>query len=152
MVMRIGLDRDVGYANPNALAGWFGFCVVYLTIKGYVETRPAYRLASWLMAIGSLYIVTLTVSRGALLAVIASLASSEQAFVERGTSTVSLAGRFSVWADGTRGVRPGSSLVFPPCRRRDGSIPSMAITYRGVPQFTPDRDRRIPCRRYDQHG
>lgn len=70
---RIGLDSEVGYANPNALAGWFGFCTLYLTIKGYVETRPAHRLASWLMAIVSLYVVTLTVSRGALLAVTASL-------------------------------------------------------------------------------
>ena len=81
---RIGLDRDVGYANPNALAGWFGFCVVYLTIKGYIETRPAYRLASWLMAIGSLYVVTLTVSRGALLAVVGSLVVASRRLLKGG--------------------------------------------------------------------
>jgi hypothetical protein len=66
---RIGLDRGVGYANPNALGGWFGFCVLYLTIKGYLETRPMYRFGIWLLAVGSIYVVTLTVSRGALLAV-----------------------------------------------------------------------------------
>jgi hypothetical protein len=70
---KVGLERGVGYSNPNAMAAWFGFCVLYLTIKGYVETRPSYRLAAWLMAIGSLYVVTLTVSRGALIAAAASL-------------------------------------------------------------------------------
>jgi hypothetical protein len=59
----------VGYANPNALGGWFGFCVLYLTIKGYLETSPMYRFGIWIMAVGSMYVVTLTVSRGALLAV-----------------------------------------------------------------------------------
>jgi hypothetical protein len=70
---RFGLERGVGYANPNAMAAWFGFCVLYLTIKGYVEARPAYRLAAWLMAVVSLYIATLAVSRGAIIAIAASL-------------------------------------------------------------------------------
>ncbi len=72
---KVSLDRDVGvgYANANALGGWFGFCMLYLTIKGYVETRPAYRLAAWLMAACSLYIVTLTVSRGVLIALAGAL-------------------------------------------------------------------------------
>jgi O-Antigen ligase len=69
---KMGLNRDVGYSNPNALAAWIGFCMLYLTIKGYVETRLAYRLAAWLMAAGSLYIVTMTVSRGALIALAGS--------------------------------------------------------------------------------
>jgi hypothetical protein len=72
--VRMGLDREIGVlANPNALAAWFGFCVLYLTIKGYVETRLPYRLAEWFMALGCLYVVTLTGSRGALIAIVASL-------------------------------------------------------------------------------
>jgi hypothetical protein len=70
---RVGMERGVGNSNPNAVAATFGFCALYLAIKGYIETRPAYRMASWIMAVGSMYVVTLTVSRGALVAVAASL-------------------------------------------------------------------------------
>jgi hypothetical protein len=70
---RATMASGVGYANGNVLGAWFGFCVLYLTIKGYVETRPAYRLAAWFMAVGSLYVVTLTLSRGALIALAISL-------------------------------------------------------------------------------
>jgi len=70
---RAGMDSGVGYGHTNQLGAWFGFCVLYLTIKGYVETRLAYRLAAWLIAVGSLYVVTLTVSRAALIATAAAL-------------------------------------------------------------------------------
>src|SRR6188508_668557 len=70
---RAGLDRSVGYANPNALAGYFGFCCLYLVIRGYVESRTTYRLTAWIMATASLFVVTLTVSRGALVAIAVSL-------------------------------------------------------------------------------
>src|ERR1051325_4091551 len=70
---RVALHLNVGYSDSNTLAGWFGFCVLYLIIKGYVETRPAYRMVAWLMAACSLYVVSLTVSRGALLALVCSL-------------------------------------------------------------------------------
>jgi hypothetical protein len=70
---RAALDRDVAYSNPNAMAAWFGFCLLYLTIRGYVETRFVYRSAAWLMAVGCLYVITLTGSRGALIAIAASL-------------------------------------------------------------------------------
>jgi O-antigen ligase len=70
---RVALERGIGYSNANTLGALFGFCVVYMTIRGYVETRLAYRLAAWGMAVGCLYVVTLTVSRGALVAVVASI-------------------------------------------------------------------------------
>ena len=63
----------VGYGHPNTVAAWFGFCVVYMTIKGYVERVPSYRLAAWFAAVGSLYVVTLSVSRAALIGVVISL-------------------------------------------------------------------------------
>ena len=65
--------RVPAFSNPNALAAWFGFSAVYLTFRGYVETRQSYRLIAWFMAICSLYVVSMTVSRGALIAVAASL-------------------------------------------------------------------------------
>ena len=70
---RMELQGSVGYANSNEMGAWFGFCVLYLTIRGYIETRLSYRLTSWLMAVGSLYVVMLTVSRGVLLALAVSL-------------------------------------------------------------------------------
>jgi hypothetical protein len=70
---RASLESGVGFSNANAMAAWFGFCVLYLIIRGYVETRLAYRLTAWFIAIGCLYVVTLTVSRGAVIAITASL-------------------------------------------------------------------------------
>jgi hypothetical protein len=81
---RLVVEQGVGNANSNAIAAWFGFCGLYMTIKGYVESRPAYRLAIWLMALVSLYIVTLTVSRGALVAVAASLLVTSRRLLKRG--------------------------------------------------------------------
>jgi O-antigen ligase len=67
---RAGLDRasDVGgeLANPNGLAAWFGFCAVYFLVFGLEAKRNVVRLCSWLVASGCLFIVGLTVSRGAL--------------------------------------------------------------------------------------
>lgn len=70
---RMKSERGIGYGHPNTVAAWFGFCVVYMTIKGYVETLPGHRLAAWGTAVVSLYVVTLTVSRGALIAVAIAL-------------------------------------------------------------------------------
>jgi hypothetical protein len=70
---RLGVERGVGNSNSNAIAAWFGFCGLYMTIRGYLERRPPYRVAVWLIALICLYIVTLTISRGALIAVAASL-------------------------------------------------------------------------------
>jgi hypothetical protein len=81
---RIGLERGLGYSNPNAMAAWFGFCVVYLTIKGYIEIRPITRMASWGMGVISLYVVTLTVSRGALISIVASLLLASKRLMKAG--------------------------------------------------------------------
>jgi O-antigen ligase len=80
---RIGLEHGVGYGNPNAMAAWFGFCTLYLTIRGYVEKRSGYRLTALLMAVVSLYIVTLTLSRGALIAIAASILVASRRLLKR---------------------------------------------------------------------
>jgi O-antigen ligase len=81
---RMGLEHGVGYGNPNAVAAWFGFCALYLTIKGYVEKRPAYRLTVWVTAVVSLYVVTLTGSRGALIALFISLLAGSRRLLKTG--------------------------------------------------------------------
>jgi hypothetical protein len=87
---RMDLQSGVGYSNSNAMAAWFGFCVLFLTIKGYIETRLSYRLTSWLMAVGCLYVVTLTVSRGALLALAVSLLIAGRRLLKAGLFPVLL--------------------------------------------------------------
>ena len=108
---RMDLQGDVGYANSNALAAWFGFCVLYLTIKGYIETRLSYRLTSWLMAVGCLYVVTLTVSRGALLALAVSLLIAGRRLLKVGLSPGLAACRAVARPYRTRSIRPGISRV-----------------------------------------
>jgi O-antigen ligase len=65
---RAGLQEGVGLANPNDLATWFGFCALYFIITGIETPRLTVRIVSWLVTIGCLYVVGLTVSRGTLLA------------------------------------------------------------------------------------
>jgi O-antigen ligase len=66
---RVGLNRGIGYSHPNEMAEWYGFCTVYFAVSGFVSRRNALRILWWLIAVGCLYVVTLTVSRGALMAV-----------------------------------------------------------------------------------
>jgi O-antigen ligase len=68
-VERAGLDRSMSLgelANPNGLAAWFGFCGIYFTIVGIETKRNIVRVAAWLVAVVCLFIVSLTISRGAL--------------------------------------------------------------------------------------
>jgi hypothetical protein len=82
-VARAGFEREMGLgeglANSNGLAAWFGFCGIYFMIVG-IETRSfGVRVASLLAAIGCLFIVGLTVSRGGLLAfAIAAIVASRR--------------------------------------------------------------------------
>jgi O-antigen ligase len=57
---------------------------MYLTIKGYAETRLSYRLTSWLLAAVCLYSAALTVSRGPIIAVVASLLAASKQFLKAG--------------------------------------------------------------------
>ena len=89
---RIKSQGGVGYGHTNTLGAWFGFCALYLTIKGYVETHVSYRLAIWLMGIGSLYVVTLSVSRGALIGLAVSLLIASRRLLKVGFLPVLLLG------------------------------------------------------------
>jgi hypothetical protein len=70
-VERAGLDRAMSLgelANPNGFAAWFGFCSLYFTIAGIETKRNMVRVAAWFIAVICLFLVSLTVSRGALFA------------------------------------------------------------------------------------
>jgi hypothetical protein len=81
---RAGLERGVGNSNPNAFGAYFGFCVLYLTIKGYIETRLSYRLTAWLMAGVSLFLAAMSVSRGPIIALAASLLVASRRLLKKG--------------------------------------------------------------------
>jgi len=73
-----------GFSNPNALGNWFGFCCVYLAVFGLETKRALLRIAAWVGAVGCLYVVGLSVSRGALVAVAASLVVAFRRLLKRG--------------------------------------------------------------------
>jgi O-antigen ligase len=93
---RLGLGEGVGSANPNALAAWFGFCALYFIIKG-IETRRTYiRIVVWAFACGCLYVIALTVSRGALVALAPAVIIAFRRFLKRGFLPVLILG-LSTW-------------------------------------------------------
>ena len=81
---RVELNRELGYANANAMAGWFGFCTVCMVIKGFLEEKPASRFTAWAMALASFYVVTLTISRGALIAIAGALLVAGKRLLKKG--------------------------------------------------------------------
>lgn len=81
---RAGLERGLVMGNPTGLASWFGFCLVYLTIVGLETRSGVIRTAAWVIAVGCLYIVALTVSRGALFASAIAITLAFRRFLKRG--------------------------------------------------------------------
>ena len=59
--------RGTGLSNPNVLALWFGFCYVYFLVFSIQTTHLSVRILAVVVACGCLYVVGITVSRGALL-------------------------------------------------------------------------------------
>lgn len=57
-------------SNPNVLGMWFGFCTVYFIFWGLQCRTPLWRAGSWAVAVGSFFIVALTVSRAPLLGIV----------------------------------------------------------------------------------
>jgi O-antigen ligase len=78
-MQRVLLDKAIGFGSTNAMAEWYGFCAVYFMLQGWIARTNTIRNVSWLSAIMCLYVVALTVSRGALLAVgVAMLVATRQ--------------------------------------------------------------------------
>lgn len=82
--IRMGLEASVGYANPNDLAGLFGFFCVYFGIVAIESRRTFIRVASALVAGGSLLVVGLTVSRTGLGAIVIALIVAARGLLKRG--------------------------------------------------------------------
>ncbi len=70
--------------NPNGLAIWFGFCCVFFAVLGLETRRYSLRVAAWVTAVGCLFVLGLTVSRGGLLAVAISVVIAFRRILNRG--------------------------------------------------------------------
>jgi O-antigen ligase/polysaccharide polymerase Wzy-like membrane protein len=81
---RVGAEQGVYLSNANGLASWFGFCTVYFIIVAIETKRGLIRVASGLVAVGCLYVVGMTVSRGALLAVAIATIVALRRLLKRG--------------------------------------------------------------------
>jgi O-antigen ligase len=81
---RAALEQGIALSNPNNLAAWFGFCTVYFAITGLESKRIVIRSGAWVLAVGSLSMVALTVSRGPIAAVLIAVIVALQHVLKRG--------------------------------------------------------------------
>jgi O-antigen ligase len=81
---RAVLNRAIGFSHTNEMGAWYGFCSTYFLVLGITAKKHITRNLSWIIALGSLYLVTLTVSRGALLAVAVAFVVASRYFLKSG--------------------------------------------------------------------
>jgi hypothetical protein len=72
------------FANSNSFGAWFGFCCLYFTIVAIGAKRTGVQVASSLAAVGCLYIVGLSVSRGTLVATAIGITIALRGLLKRG--------------------------------------------------------------------
>jgi hypothetical protein len=81
---RLGLERGVGFANPNDLSAWFGFCALYCAMLALASRRALIRVVTACCAVGCVLVMALTVSRGPLVALAVALLVGMRPFLRRG--------------------------------------------------------------------
>lgn len=80
----IGEEVSGNLSNANGLGEWFGFCALYFGILGLETKRSGVRIVSWSAAVLCLFVVGLTVSRGALAATGVGLLVGSRRTLKRG--------------------------------------------------------------------
>lgn len=79
---RVG-GEGVPLGNPNFFGMWFGFCVIYFVVTGLEAKNYMIRTFSWSSGLLCLYLVAMTVSRGALLGVAVATVIAFQKILKR---------------------------------------------------------------------
>ena len=160
-VARAAADIKIGggMTNANGLAVWFGFCVVSFGISA-LETKRGIvvRMLYGLAAVGSLFIVGLTVSRGALLGCAMALTVGFRRFLKRGFVPVLLLIIFAgvLLASGlvdqiisgyeeraTEETGSGRFLVWPLVIERFLASPIVGVGWSAVGTWVPEADTSI---------
>jgi O-antigen ligase len=83
-MQRAVLDRAIGFSQTNEMGAWYGFCAVYFMVLGASAKTYSARTLFWVIAFGCSYTVTLTVSRGALLAAAVAFVVASRNFLKAG--------------------------------------------------------------------
>ena len=147
---RMGLERGVGFANPNDLGQYYGFCTLYLTIAGFAARETRIRVFFWLLALGGFFFTTLTVSRSPLVSMVASLMIAFRHLLKEGILTLIallclvlaavLLGVFDV-ALQSYGARAdeetGRLTIWPLLIERIGNSPLIGVGVSYVETYTP---------------
>jgi hypothetical protein len=149
-IARAGTGQGAGLANPNDLGQWFGFLCVFFIIAGIEGKRSAVRIGYWLIGAGCFYVVGLSVSRGALLAVAISIVMALRHMLKRGfVPIMSLC--LLVWILYSTGiferaigsyagrgtVETGRLLVWPLAIKRFLSSPLIGVGLRDIGTYVP---------------
>jgi hypothetical protein len=155
---RVGLESGHGLylSNANALASWFGFCAVYFIIVGIETKRGVVRAASWLVAVGCLWVIGITVSRGTLLAVAVATIVASRRLLKRGFLPVLALAILSwiIYISGlfdrvealyaTRGMEEtGRLLVWPLVLKRFLNSPLLGVGLTKIGTYVPGSDHEI---------
>lgn len=153
---RAGLEQGVGFANPNDLASWFGFCTVFFTVLVIESKRNIVRVASLPVVAGCLLLVGLTVSRGALMALAIAIIVASRRLLKRGffpvlflailTSLLLLSGLFdrSIELYTERGTEEtGRLLVWPLVIERILASPLSGVGADAIGTYVPGGDHPI---------
>lgn len=153
---RTGLEQGVGFSNPNDLASWFGFCAVYFTVLAIESKRHLVRIASLPVVVGCLFLVGLTVSRGALVAIAIAIIVAFRRLLKRGffpvlilamlSSLLFLSGLFerSVGLYTERGTEEtGRLLVWPLVIKRILESPLSGVGAGAIGTHIPGGDRPV---------
>ena len=78
------LGLQGGLAHPSGLGEWFGFFTIYFAILGLEAKRLTYRAAAWGAALGTLFVVALSVERGPLFATALAVTVASRGLLKRG--------------------------------------------------------------------
>jgi len=81
---RVDIAVQGGLTHPGGLAEWFGFLSIYFAVVGLQARRPVFRIGAWSIAVGCLFIVTLTIERGPLFATLLAITVVFRRVLKRG--------------------------------------------------------------------
>jgi O-antigen ligase len=153
---RLALDKMSGVSglsNPDDLSAWFGFCAIYFILVGIETRRGMVRIASWLIAIGCLYMLGLTVTRAPLFGVAIATVIALRRMLKRGFLPVLLLIilSWSIYESGLfgriaalyaiRGMEEtGRLLVWPLATKRFLSSPLTGVGLSKIATYVPGAD------------
>jgi O-antigen ligase len=154
---RIAMNRGIAFSHTNSMAAWYGYCAVYFIVLSYTTRRMAVRILTFLLSMGCIYMVTLTVSRGALFAIAVAIVIASRHLLKKGFLPILLVaglgwslvalGIFddAIRAYGARGTEEtGRFLVWPLVLERILHSPIVGVGASNLPTVVSEAGRITP--------